>query len=204
VKNPKVVNATLPAGTAAGISGNVTDSNGNAIPNVTVSAYTTDTPPQFVKSTVSTADGTYSLVGLTDGTSYEVFFDGAAMGYTRAFFTNDSNNSNAATVTAPYADINVMLAQGSSISGTVSDGINPISGVQISPSTDVSGAPSVFCSGTVTDADGNYIVNGLPIGYYYLVFDGSRLTPAYNILISADPAATGTSGTNAALTQQPQ
>jgi hypothetical protein len=202
--------ATLSSASIASIFGQATDAaTSAAIPNVTVSAYTDS--GNFVKSVQSDAGGNYRIDGLTDGTNYKVFFDGASMGYSRMFSSGELFDiTAAASVAAPQAAANGALAAGGSISGQATDSATsaPLAGIRVSAYA--TGDVAVFGAGQITDDDGNYTINGLPLAGndYKIQFDGS---PDYVItffggadLGSAAPvtdsAGAVVSGTDAALT----
>ena len=65
--------------------------------------------------------------------------------------------------TADATSINITLTQGGSISGNVSDGTNPISGVWVNAWSDAGG------NGAETDANGDYTIKGLPSSDSYKV-----------------------------------
>jgi hypothetical protein len=172
--------ATLSANNISSVSGQVTDGSFVGIPNAKISVYTVD--GSFVKSTVSNADGNYSVTGLTSGDKlYKLFFDGAAMGYSRKFLDGEIFDiANTTPVDAPSTDNNPSLEAAGSISGTVTDTTpvtpKPLAGIKVSPLT-LGGNP-IFGAGRLTDTDGKYTINGLPAVSYKIVFDG---TPAWTI-----------------------
>jgi 5-hydroxyisourate hydrolase-like protein (transthyretin family) len=116
------------------------------------------------------AAGQYKLEGLAAG-SYEVEFQ-----------TGCDNNGNYISATYPNpvgvrlgktsAGINIALASGGIVSGTVTNAANqPLNGicVSISPTSPTS---TYGGNGATTGPDGTYQINQLPVGSYELAFSG--------------------------------
>ena len=110
------------------------------------------------------ADGTYEITGLA-AVPYRVSVGGG--GYAPEFFNNvyDQDDANPVSVLAgaTTGGINFNLAVGGSISGVVKHGAAPIANAQVG----VESSPCCAGSGqTATQADGSYVIAGLPPGDY--------------------------------------
>ncbi len=166
---------------AGALSGRVTDSAGQPIPNVWVFGYDPNDPNQSNYSAATRADGSYTMTGLAAG-SYQVCFysQGAGGASTTGYLDEcyDDQPQYSATpvpVTLGHisAGINAALATGAAITGRVND---------------PSGAPvqdvlaSVFGAGYgqgYSDSTGVYTLTGLAAGSYTLCFDGSSDAAPY-------------------------
>ncbi len=158
------------------ISGTVTDPDGNVLSNVEVTVYRQETYGWAAMSHTTSISGTYTVGGLNTGT-YRVGFYDRSNTYATEFY-NDATDVDSATdvsVTAgqntPNIDgqLDVQLAVGGSISGTVTDPDDaPLAGIGIMVYSE-SGIPfHVFPS--YTDTDGTYTIGGLPGGTYRVSF----------------------------------
>jgi len=165
---------TLPMPTPAAaddtgsISGYVYESDGTTtIPGATVSASNfTSTAPPVLQVTTDTS-GHYILSGLAAG-DYRLAAVAAA--HDRRYYPNTIYRAQgqAVTVTAgqEMSGKNFTLGPGGTISGNVarqSDG-QPLS--QVSVGASVPGVAGPGITGALTDASGNYIIDGVPYGTY--------------------------------------
>ena len=135
------------------VSGTVTDSDGNAIPNA---AITLNSNSVFggTSTTVSDSSGKYSLPTIFVGAFTVTAQDptGRRGGQATGNVTSDGQ-----TVTA-----NIKLGAAGSITGnvTLADGVTVVAGAQVSLSS--------YGLSTITDANGNFAFNIVPTGTYQL------------------------------------
>ena len=163
------INAALGAGGA--ISGTVTDGqSGTGIGGTFVTVY--DSSGDYVTSATAAGDGSYTVGGLPTG-SYRVGFsaaDGSA--YVSTFYDGESTLASAdpvaVTVGRTTTQINGALPRTGAISGAVTDAAlgAPLPGVQVQ----VYDAQDDIVGFATTDADGAYLVSGLPAGSYRVGF----------------------------------
>ncbi|HEY3383078.1 MAG TPA: carboxypeptidase regulatory-like domain-containing protein [Vicinamibacterales bacterium] len=161
------INFSLSRGGA--ISGTVT--NGTApVAGVTVTAVTRSGFGTY-PGVVTDAQGMYTINGLPAGL-YVVRATGvAADGYVTELYnglscascTYLSGTSVPVTQGQTTPGINFILAHGVSLSGHVTDGINPVANVTVT----VYGASGYTIAGSTTNASGVYSVAGLTPGTYY-------------------------------------
>ncbi|MFP4440027.1 MAG: carboxypeptidase regulatory-like domain-containing protein [Chloroflexaceae bacterium] len=160
------------------ISGTVTDPDGNVLENVWVQVYSNNEFGFWVQTGMphtTAADGTYTVGGLATGT-YRIEFGDYSSNYMGEFYDNaadvDSATDISVTIGQDTPNIDVQLAVGGSISGTVTDPDDaPLAGIGIMVYSE-SGIPfSVFPS--YTDTDGTYTIGGLPGGTYRVSFSDS-------------------------------
>jgi hypothetical protein len=200
------INAKLQ--TAGQIAGTVTNAASKAVSGVTVTVY--DSDGNTVATTTTSSAGTYTVPGLTPGTSlYRVGFQ--ATGYVGQFYNNEpalaSANTVSVTAAATTSNVNAKLVATGSISGTVTN----------SSSAAVAGATvtAYNSSGTavghaLTNASGVYTITGLTPGTsaYRVEFVESGLTTQFyndkTTLAGADKisvtAGSTTTGISAKLT----
>jgi photosystem II stability/assembly factor-like uncharacterized protein len=164
------INVTLAIG--ASITGTVTDSaTGAGIQYMSVTAYNAVNGSSAGYG-YTDSSGSYSIIGLATG-SYKLRFSGS--GYIDQWFSGKADQTTATpvSVTAPNttSGINVALAKGGSISGTVSDSVSgaAIQGVSV---TAVDAATGSSISSASSDSSGGYRIVGLA-GSYKLRFSGS-------------------------------
>jgi len=164
------INAQLdPGGT---VSGRATAPGGAGVPNVNVRVY--DLSQTEVRSRLTEADGTYSIVGLRTG-AYHVYFDTLpAANFISEWYNDRATPAAADLVTiaagAETANINAQLALGGMISGRVTDPSSAgIAGVDVQ----VYDPSQVLVRSQATGADGTYAVQGLPTGVYRVYFSTS-------------------------------
>ncbi len=166
------VNAALTTGGA--IIGRVTDPNGSAVHDVSVSAF----GPGYGGSQ-SDSDGHYALTGLPTG-SYTLCFDGSYVlsaatpyGYTRScagdqWLTVDVEAGQADTV-----DGTVEIA--GAVGGAVTGDGGPVAGVMVT----VSDSAGSQLMSVHTDEDGAYQIPGLAPGEVTVCFDPTYTTGGY-------------------------
>jgi hypothetical protein len=148
-------------GTGLTVSGKITNAANVGAGGIDV-AVCQDDPQNCGAGTITAADGTYTVPGLTSGTYYAMAIGESPRNYRNTWYAGASSTTDpgAATtfaVSTNTSGINIKLASGLTVSGTVTDGANPISGVFV----DIGGNGSG--SGT-TDAQGHYTVGGLGPG----------------------------------------
>ena len=172
-----MINLSLLSGSGS-ISGRVVrDSDQEGISNITVVAYySSDSTSYYVAWVKTDASGYYSIPGLTPSTllgnsgNYYVRTTNK-LGYINRFTDNTEHHVDS----TPFAIVggvvvsnkNFTLTFGGSISGRVtreSDGTG-IAGAQIQAYKQISFTNEL---NTTTDADGNYTINCLPAGYYWV------------------------------------
>jgi 5-hydroxyisourate hydrolase-like protein (transthyretin family) len=189
------------------ITGKVTNAAGGAaMANVEVDLY--DSSEDFLASTTSAADGTYSFSGLVGGT-YEVGFTPSG-NFSPQFYngkaTLDGADPVSVTTGKTTSGINGALSAGGQISGTVTSAAShdPLQGVEV----DVYDSSDEFVNSTTTAASGTYTLSGLTPGSYEVGFvpTGNLLPQFYNGQASLDnanavtvTASHTTSGIDAAL-----
>jgi hypothetical protein len=168
------------------IGGTLTASDtGTPLEGVTVYLWRSD--QSYVGLARTDSSGSYTTPGLNDG-SYLVSFDtafatGSARDYQDEVYNDqtDLDTATPVTVTAPAftPDIDAVLAQGATISGTVTaaDTSAPTAGVSIELYRDGSWVQSV-----VTDGQGGYAFRGLASGDYTL-----RAVPPFKRYVNYAP-----------------
>jgi len=156
------INAQLADG--GSISGRVTDGSSNGIANVDVNV--NDLNGNAISWTSTDSNGDYTVPRIPSGDHKVQFWAGNAGNYISEWYNNQGsfNDANAVTVTAgnTTTGIDAQLADGGSVSGRVTD------------STGTSGVENVYVqiydmtqshlTGTSTDGDGYYTINGLSSG----------------------------------------
>lgn len=161
------IDATLAVGGT--ITGTVTDSSGNPIPNVNVNAQTADGLGSGAASTGD--DGTYSIQGLPAG-DYQVQFQPiSGTNYIGQYWNDQPTVDTANFVSLPdgatASGIDAQLASGTTISGTVSTAAGPLANATVNVFSD--GSDQIGASAQ-TDRNGNYTVVGLADGTYSVQF----------------------------------
>jgi len=153
------------------ISGRVTNASSQGISNVSVRIY--DLSNVQIKSASTDTSGNYSVLGLVPG-NYKVFFDTRNDGNYISEWYNDKTSFTTADQVSVAVDlttsVNAHLASGGIISGQVTNTSNMgIANVNVNV---YDSFLSVVRSGR-TGADGNYSVQGLATGSYWIYFDTS-------------------------------
>jgi protocatechuate 3,4-dioxygenase beta subunit len=165
------------SGGAGGISGRVTDADGNPIPLIGVNVL--DMSNVWISHMRTDNDGAYSISGMVPGQyKVQVFADGTARDYTAEYYDNVFFPSQAAPVTVVAnqltPNINFGLAPGGKITGVVtsSDATGePVEGLYVSANNfngDEGGGSAQ------TQADGTYTITGLASGTYRVQIDSRQ------------------------------
>jgi thermolysin len=158
-------------GSGGSISGTVTNGAG-PLESIYVGVHEPDGNGGWVGagSTVTNADGTYTLSSLAAGDYRIEFYDFNGI-YVREYYNDKVNIDIADTVSVgPGAQItgkDAVLTAGGGISGTVTNGTVPLEGITVFayPPDDQGSVASA-----ITGADGTYTLGSLPIGDYKLQF----------------------------------
>ena len=173
---PSINAAMQPGGT---ITGTVTDTSSptpNDLQGICVNVYSAGGGPSpSVKNTATAANGTYTLSGLAAG-SYDVQFStgcGNAGNYLTQWYDNESSqaSANPVSVTAggTTASIDAAMAQGGTITGTVTAAVGGAALGGICVYASQSGGGLGFGS-AATASNGTYSVTGLAAGSYNVQF----------------------------------
>ncbi|MBL0746870.1 carboxypeptidase regulatory-like domain-containing protein [Nocardioides baculatus] len=182
------INAVL--ATEARISGTVKDSDGVAIPNLSVSIRQKspgDTYWGYVRSGQTDSSGTYEIGGLRAGT-YRVCFESYGSNFLGECW-NDKPTADLAQDVVVTAGERVtgkdaVLARAGHITGRLTDlagtGLSGIS-VSVQEKTADSMMPWRYVSSATSDGSGNYDVGNLPAGTYRVCFQTwSHLAECWN------------------------
>lgn len=179
------------------ISGKVTDLNNNPLPDISVYTFIWNGKSlEDVNGSYKTdSNGLYSIGALPSGSYYLHFKDNKYIseGYHDEvpFDLKNIANKTAIKIIAgeTVSDINESMQPGGSISGQVTDQQNnPLSRVFVGCVNWPENNPLDNCQ-TETDANGNYLLEGLITGEYYLYFydlNGIYLTEGYHNEIPFD------------------
>ena len=161
--------AVVIAAHSGSISGYVTDGNGNPIANAAMSAWMSGRPSTNAAGVsfgkvVTDANGYYLFDALAPGDYVVRAF---AQGFIAEYYDDASDIGSATAVTVAaqaVTGIDFMLDAGGSIAGTVinNDDNTPIAGATVI----VRSRTLRFERGTRTDANGHYMIDGLPSGDY--------------------------------------
>ncbi|WP_307097445.1 carboxypeptidase regulatory-like domain-containing protein [Arthrobacter sp. V1I9] len=153
------------------LSGKVTAPAGVSVSEVTVSVLEADSGSQAGYAWVA-VDGSYRVGGLRAG-NYKVQFNGGTSGALDAWHGGGESLQTAATVAVgaseDLADLNVSLVKGATISGkiTAPSGVD-LTRVNVAASLDERPMRTWF----PVNADGTYVLKGLPAGTYKVLFSG--------------------------------
>ena len=184
---------------AAHITGRVTSDGSTGIANVTVAAGPFDVGTgmyEHIAWTNTDAEGYYDLSGLPAGTFRVQFWDDAGTYLSECYDdVRDWNQATDITLAAgeERTDIDAVLAPASHITGTVTDGADPIPNIRIAVYTfedDGQGGGGWNERGewqAWTDAEGHYDLGGLEPGTYRLGFrddSGTWATEVWNNQLS--------------------
>jgi hypothetical protein len=163
------------------ISGTVTDGGANPLAHICVSVVRNG---DAVDSDTTGSDGKYTVGPVPVAADYKVRFSHCpSYPAPRIWLTQWFNGAPDASTATPVAvtagnetqDIDATMQPGGHITGTVTDGADPVEGICVSASgTGENG------SGTAkTGADGAYDISGLASGDYRVYFYDCRLMPAF-------------------------
>lgn len=171
----------LPAGAdtpSTSISGTVTAaSSGLGISGICVNAFPND--GGIGTSATTATDGTYTISGLTPG-SYDVDFEPGCGGgdYERQWYNATPSGSATSlgavevltALNSPATDISASMSVGTAISGSVTTASSDSDVSGVCASVYSVNSPDAVSSEAVTGTDGNYTVEGLAPGSYYVQF----------------------------------
>ncbi|MCL5445014.1 MAG: carboxypeptidase regulatory-like domain-containing protein, partial [Actinobacteria bacterium] len=165
------IDATLATG--GSITGTVTNSSDAPVSGICVYVYSSN--GYYVGNTKTGTGGTYSVIRLATGT-YTVEFTGgcgSAGSYLNQWYKGASSQASATSVSvsagSPTTEINVALAAGGSITGTVTNSSGTgLSGICVDVSSSSGYAGPAFTPTTGTS--GAYSVTGLATGTYTVEF----------------------------------
>lgn len=163
---------------SASINGKVTKPGGSPLQSVTVEVYNNYGVRAGYAST--DASGEYSVNNLIAGT-YFLKVGAHHEGYVGEWYNNAQKAVDATPIVLSNAEIksgvNVELALGAKISGTVTDqASNPLENVQVR----IYNADKYLIANTSTNASGNYSTRtGLTNGTYYVQFQHYEKVPIY-------------------------
>ncbi|MBC7276465.1 collagen binding domain-containing protein [Nocardioides sp.] len=143
------------------ISGTVRDSVGAPVPGATV---TLTRPDGTTATTTTSVDGSYLFDDNATGTGYSVNLT-VPGGYTAG--PDGTTRSDITITDSPVTDQDFVVNQLASVSGTVTGGGDGLGGVQVRLVPAGGGDPIT----TVTDGDGNYLLDGVPPGDYTAEID---------------------------------
>ena len=173
------------------VSGTVSSSNGSGLAGVTVSVQRAGAQP---RSAITDGNGKYAIGGLSNG-SYSVtptrtdIFHASAVSFdalSKGATLSDAGNYAQVNFTAGLASFTVSgqvtrLSSGAAMAGITLTLVSKTNANVLSTSSD-----AIFS--TVSDAQGNYSLSGIPVGYYAL---NPTLTDfAFALSGATDPAAT--------------
>lgn len=167
------VQASAQVGGGEGSVSGVVESSGEPVAGVTVLAYT-DADGWYGSTVTTTADdGTYTLAGLADG-DYKILFHGQAVGVTTLWYGGGTSREDAPPVSvtdgAAVAEVDIDLAPGGSVSGTVRQfGGEPFANIEVWAFATTDGV--VGTAATRSATDGTYEITGLPEGEYQVLFN---------------------------------
>ena len=162
---------------AAHFTGTVTDTAGNPLQEIRVTAYRRDNQGEwsYVTFVMTDANGNYDLSGLPAGTYIVRFLDLSGTFVTK--YHDDASNQSSATILQIAAgtttpNIDAQLAYAGGISGTVTDTAgNPLAGISVLVFRwDDDTQQWVWANSGTTDASGNYDVGDLNTGTYRVGF----------------------------------
>jgi len=153
---------------SGGIAGGVSDSEGVGIQNVEINVY--DTDDNWISSSSTNPDGNYTIGAIPTG-NYKIQFWSSHLGYSNEWYNDkkDFNTADFVSVTAPdiQTGIDAVLAQGGQIAGRVTDSQDK--GIQ-NVWVWVYDTTSNLISYAYSDANGTYIIGGIPTGTFKVLF----------------------------------
>jgi len=159
---------------AGSLSGAITSNGGAPLEGAAVSIYDTPIPSSPVKTSLTVADGTYSMVGVPPG---DYFVRISHPDYFAEWYNDAPDYTTATIVTVSIgvdSVVNAALAPGGAISGVVTDdGGQPVEGILI----DIYEAEGALKYQRITLADGSYDVPGMVAGTYAIFANADSGTP---------------------------
>ncbi|TGN63466.1 hypothetical protein EXE59_05515 [Nocardioides eburneiflavus] len=162
---------------AGHVTGTVTDDWDAPLAGIAVAAYRhtwpwTDTSWERLGETLTTADGTYDLGGLGDGT-YRLGFADTAAAHVPEFWDDAESLATSQDVVVRAGEVaankDAQLTPGGTVAGTVTGASGALPGVRVTAYALDAGTWSPVLS-TRTDLTGGYLLGGLPAGEYVLGF----------------------------------
>jgi protocatechuate 3,4-dioxygenase beta subunit len=173
------ISGVLPVGGA--ISGRVTGADDQPLAGVEVAVWGGSGPGGFPFSAVTSADGTYRVIGL-ESADYNVCFNPrnvtgpSPTGYLYSCLADDLYQQPGpvdVTAGSTTTGVDISLAIGGAISGTVTDDAgSAVAGIA------VSSFGSGLGFGATTDAAGQFLIRGMPGGTYAVCFEGAGIATA--------------------------
>lgn len=161
-----------PAHAAGSITGTVTDSGGQPLANVFVTAFSPSAPPPsgpIVAEVTTTADGTYSLP-VPDGSYYVCFwaeFHAEECWNDKPLGTTSLSGGTA--VSGGTGGVDAALSDGASRHGKVkTNGGAPVAGAEVSVIRVYENGAVRIWSADTSNADGTFDLTGIPSGKYWI------------------------------------
>ena len=157
------------------ISGTVSNTAGTKLADVEVDAYDTDSGIPYGYGYTGT-NGVYYIIGIPQGTYYVATNNDSGYideWYNNVVYPGNLDATGAEEVALVYGDtvatgINFSLASGRSIAGKVMDG----NGFALSDvAVDAYGLSGEYAASGYTEADGSYVIRGLPAAQYRIRTD---------------------------------
>ncbi len=181
------------------ISGTVTDTAGNGLKGVFVSAIDSATGKPNIS--ISDSLGNYSVQGLTKGTYYLMF---SAKGFRHEFFPHNDEWENAKSIVldSSISGYNIVLNmnKNSNFGGEVSGDIHSDKGMNMAGVlVTVKDSAGNVIGSSITDQNGSYTIAGLTQGTYTIIAS----TSTYSSVVTTttyNPAAGSTTISNITLT----
>jgi 5-hydroxyisourate hydrolase-like protein (transthyretin family) len=174
---------------AGHIAGTVTGLGGAPLENIYVEVTRRESDDTWVYAgqAGTASDGTYRINGLVAGDYRVQFQDAGGTGYLSEYFDDatDPVDAHAVAVTLQQGTtVDAQLALGGSVTGTVTDGTDPLEGMKVYAFSYSSVNESWGIDlGATTDADGHYTIVGLSPGTDYRIefldLSGARLSEFY-------------------------
>ena len=158
------IDFTFPTGFT--VSGTITDASHAGVGGIGV-GICTDDPLNCGGSVETASDGSFTIHGVLAGTYYAMAIGESERNFLNTFFdgatgTTEPANATSFVVAGNVAGIDVELANGFTVSGTVTDGSSPVANVEIAINGNANGGIGS------TDSSGNYTVGGLAPGFYQM------------------------------------
>jgi protocatechuate 3,4-dioxygenase beta subunit len=165
------------------IAGKVTETKGNALANIQVTALSESGHLSGFATT--NAGGEYTISGLPSG-SYRIEFSGNFL-YLTGYYNGKSSLAEADPVSVEvgkaHEAINATLNERGKIAGKVSDSKgNPLANIQVTvfdPGGSAGPGIPIRLGSATTNASGEYTISGLPTGSHEVEFSGSPYLNQY-------------------------